>query len=146
VVVGPDDGYLRELQALTNALKMEDKVLITGPLYGRDKLEAYVDADVYVLPLRYETFPMSALEAVACRTPIILTENCGITEYFRDKVGLIVKPYLNHLAESLLEILLDRKRQDIFRENCNKVIKGFNILDTTSKLEEIYEEAKMRGE
>jgi hypothetical protein len=28
--------------------------VITGPLYGWDKLEAYVDADVYVLPSRYE--------------------------------------------------------------------------------------------
>ena len=51
VVVGPDDGYLGELVALIKALKMEDNVLITGPLYGRDKLEAHVDAKVYVLPL-----------------------------------------------------------------------------------------------
>jgi len=33
---------------------MEDKVLITGPLYGGDKLEAYVDAATYVLSSRYE--------------------------------------------------------------------------------------------
>lgn len=54
VVVGPDDGYLSELQALIKALRIEDNVLITGPLYGWDKLKAYVDADVYVLPSRYE--------------------------------------------------------------------------------------------
>ena len=41
VVVGPDDEYLGKLEALTKDLRMEDKVLITGPLYGEDELEAY---------------------------------------------------------------------------------------------------------
>jgi len=140
VVVGPDDGYLGELEALTKVLKIEDKVLILGPLYGKNKLEAYVDADVYALPSRYETFPMSVLEAVACGTPVILTENCGITEYFRDKVGLVVNPDSNHLREALLEILLDQDKQDSFRESCNTVIEEFSISKTVSKLEEVYEE------
>ncbi len=140
VVVGPDDRYLGELEALIKTLKIDDKVLITGPLYGKDKLEAYVDADVYVLPSRYEAFPLTVLEAVACGTPIILSENCLIAEYFRDKVGLVVKPDPNHLAEALLEILLDQDKQNSFREKCNMVIEGFSISKTISKLEEVYEE------
>jgi glycosyltransferase involved in cell wall biosynthesis len=140
VVVGPDDGYLNELKALINALKIEDNVLILDPLYGDDKLEAYVDADVYVLPSRYETFPMSLLEAVACGTPVILTKNCGVAEYFRDKVGLVVNPNSSRVREALIEMLLDQKRQDIFRENCKTVIEQFNISKTVSELEEVYEE------
>jgi glycosyltransferase involved in cell wall biosynthesis len=140
VVVGPDDGYLNELKALINALKIEDNVLILGPLYGEDKLEAYVDADVYVLPSRYETFPMSLLEAVACGAPVILTENCGVAEYFRGKVGLVVNPDSSRVREALIEMLLDQKRQDVFRENCKTVIEQFNISKTVSELEEVYEE------
>ena len=140
VIVGPDDGYLSELEALIKALKIEHNVLILGPLYDRDKLEAYVDADVYVLPSRYETFPMAVLEAVACGTPALLTENCGIAEYFRDKVGLVVKPDSNHLSEALLEMLLNQKKRSIFRENCKTVIEKFNISKTVSVLERVYEE------
>jgi len=139
VIVGPDDGYLGELEALIKALKIEDSVLISGPLYGRDKLEAYVDAYVYVLPSRYETFPMSILEAVACGTPLILTENCGIAEYFRDKAGLVVKTDSHSLQEALLEMLMDREKQKTFRENCKTVIQKFNISETVSKLEKVYE-------
>jgi glycosyltransferase involved in cell wall biosynthesis len=140
VVVGPDDGYLNELKALINGLKIEDNVLILGPLYGEDKLEAYVDADVYVLTSRYETFPMSLLEAVACGTPVILTESCGVTEYFRDKVGLVVDLNPDHLCQALLEMLLDRDRRNVFREKCKTVIKQFEISKSVSKLEEVYEE------
>ena len=115
-------------------------MLITGPLYGRDKLEANVDTDMYVLQSRYETFPMSVLEAVACGTPVILTENCGVVEYFRDKVGLAVKPDSNHLREVVLEMLLDQDKQKSFGENCKTVAERFNISKTVSKLEQVYHE------
>ena len=139
VITGPDDGYLPRIQTLVKTLKIEDNVLISGPLYGKDKLEAYVDADVYVLPSRYETFPMSVLEAVACGTPVILTENCGIADYFRDKVGLVVKPVPNHLCEALLEMLLNQEKQNTYRKNCKSAIKEFEISKTVLKLEEVYE-------
>ena len=50
VIVGPDDGYLGEIETQIKSLNIKNKVLIPGPLYGEDKLAAYVDADVYVLP------------------------------------------------------------------------------------------------
>lgn len=140
VIVGPDDGYLREIQALIKTLKIENDVLILKPLYGRDKLEAYVDADMYVLPSRYETFPMSVLEAAACRTPVILTENCEIAGYFNEKIGLISKPDSKHLCEALLQMLLFENKQNIFRENCKATINEFNISNVISKLEDVYEE------
>jgi glycosyltransferase involved in cell wall biosynthesis len=141
VVVGPDDGYLSELEALIKALKIEDQVLISGPLYGRDKLDAYVDADVYVLPSRYEIFGMTALESVACGTPVILTENCGIAEYFRDKTGLVVNADSpSNLQEALLEMLVNRERQKVFRRNCKTVMQKFNISETVSKLEKVYQD------
>jgi glycosyltransferase involved in cell wall biosynthesis len=138
VVVGPDDGYLGELETLIKSLKIEDNVLISGPLYSRDKLEAYVDADVYVLPSRYETFPMTVLEAVACGTPVILTETCGIAEYFRDKTGLVVSPDSSHLSEALLEMLINQEKQKDYRENCKAVMQKFKISETVSKLEKVY--------
>ena len=36
--------------------------VITGPLYGWDKLEAYVDADVYVLPSRYDIWGIARVQ------------------------------------------------------------------------------------
>ena len=63
VIAGPDDGFLFEVESLIKILKIGKKVLFVGPLFGNEKLEAYVDADVYVLPSLYEAFPMGLLEA-----------------------------------------------------------------------------------
>jgi len=144
VIVGPDDGYLDELEALTKALKMENNVLITGPLYGRDKLKAYVDAEVYVLPSRYETFPMTVLEAMACRVPIILSKECGISEVVRDNAGIMVNPSPTVLERALLRILSDENLQRTCREKCKTVIKNFDISKVVSKLEMVYEEVSNR--
>jgi len=144
VIAGPDDGYLRETVALIKALKIERYVIFAGPLYGRDKLEAYVDADLYVLPSRYETFPISILEAVACGTPTILTENCEISGYSRDKAGLTVKPDSFHLSEALLEMLMSQEKQEIFRRNCKTFSERFSISRAASELEKIYEETYTR--
>jgi glycosyltransferase involved in cell wall biosynthesis len=145
VIAGPDDGYLRETQALINSLKIDDIVLLTGPLYGRDKLEAYIDADVYVLPSRYENWGLTALEAVACGTPVILTENCGAAKYFKDKVGLVVKPDSSHLAEALLEMFLSQDKRELFRENGRTLIEKFSISEVVSELEKVYEEVRSSG-
>ena len=141
VIVGPDDGYLDEVTALIKTLRLEKHVLILGPLYGRDKLEAYVDADMYVLPSRYETFPVSIMEAVACGTPIILTENCGIAEWFKDRVGLVVTPFPKELEEALLVMLQDATLNAFFRRNCSKVIGTFDISTIVRKFEKVYEDA-----
>ncbi len=144
VIVGPDDGYLCELKALIRTLKIDEKVIISGPLYGRDKLEAYVDADAYVLPSRYETFPLSILEALACGTPIVLTENCEIAESLKGKVGLVVKPEVNCVEEALLEILSNESQMLNFKLNSKNAVKQFNISESISRLEDIYAEVISR--
>ena len=52
-IAGPDDGYLNEAKALADSLRVSDSVMFVGPLYGVDKLAAYVDSDLCVLPSRY---------------------------------------------------------------------------------------------
>jgi glycosyltransferase involved in cell wall biosynthesis len=113
VFTGPDGGYLSFLKKLIKELGVEEKVLFTGPLYGRDKLEAYVDADVYVLPSVYEAFSNSVVEACGCGTPIIVTDRCGIANIIDGQVGLVVPYDEDALGKAILNILSDinKKRE-----------------------------------
>jgi glycosyltransferase involved in cell wall biosynthesis len=90
---------------------------------------------------RYEIFGMTVLESIACGTPVILTESCGIAEYFRDEVGLVFKTDSpHHLQEAVLEMLTNQKRQKFFRENCKAVVEKFDISNSVSLFEKVYEE------
>ena len=106
VIVGPDDGYLPKTNQLISQLKIKDQTIYTGPLYEEDKLAAYVDADVYVLPSRYEIFGNTVLEACACGTPVIVTDRCGVSD-FVEEFGYVVPFSKDELKETILKVLKD---------------------------------------
>jgi len=140
VIAGPDDGYLAALKQLIRELKIEEKVMFTGPLYGRDKLGAYVDADVYVLPSVYETFPVSVLEACACGTPVIVTDRCGIADVINGQVGLVVTYDKNQLQDALQRVLSDDQMRQKFRNGAKSLVhEKSNWSKIAEQVEAIYE-------
>ena len=99
-IVGPDEGYRAELERMVSELNLSDRVLFTGFLDGRDKLEALVDADVVVQPSRYEQAAWGPIEAVLCGTPVIVSGGTGSAEdvstmdagylvEYGDKIGMM---------------------------------------------------------
>jgi glycosyltransferase involved in cell wall biosynthesis len=85
-------------------------------LYSTKRLEAYVDADVYVLPSTYEIFGITILEALACGTPVIVTDRCGIADVIDGKAGLAVPYDKDRLSDAILRMLSDDKMRQQFRE------------------------------
>ena len=67
VLIGPDDGFLSEVKMLMDDIG-EERTIYTGLVSEKTKLEAYVDADIYVLPSIKDNFPISVLEALASST------------------------------------------------------------------------------
>lgn len=142
VIVGPDDGYLPELKRLIKRLMMEEKVLFTGPLYGKDKLEAYVDADIYVLPSFYEIFGITVLEAIACGTPVIVTDRCGIAEWINGKAGLVVPHDKDQLQAAFLHMLNDDKMSLKFSEKGKILVREeLNWEKIAERVEGVYQAA-----
>ncbi|MHA1676361.1 MAG: glycosyltransferase, partial [Candidatus Njordarchaeales archaeon] len=130
VIAGPDDGYLSEIKSLVQGLSASNSILFTGPLYGEDKLAAYVDSQVYVLPSRYETFPMTVLEAYACEKPVIASKVGGLGDMVVNGVtGLLIKPGdIEQLTYALLCLLNDDKRAREMGSRGRKLIqKKFSI-------------------
>jgi glycosyltransferase involved in cell wall biosynthesis len=144
VVAGPDEGYIGTLRSLAKKFGVENDVIFPGSLYQREKIEAYVDADVFVLPSKdhYESFGNVALEALACGTPVIVTNNCGVSEWIGREVGYVIEYDQRKLCDALLAILQNEQSSKIMGENGIALIKkelnwGKGIL----RLEELYEAA-----
>jgi glycosyltransferase involved in cell wall biosynthesis len=140
VIVGPDDGHLSELKKQTDELGIEDKVLFTGPLFNRDKLTAYVDADVFVTP-KFSGLPVTFIEACACGLPIITTTEGDDIDWINDNVGFVVEYDKCSIYQAVLKILQDEKLWNDFSNNGkNLALQELNWDKIVTKMEmDVYE-------
>lgn len=139
-VVGADDGYLSSFRRLVRSLGIDGKVVFTGPLYERAKLEAYVDADVYVLPSSYEIFGVTVLEACACGTPVVVSDRCGMADAISDRAGYSV-PFDDpmKLRNALLAIITDGELRARFSQGARTLARTeFEWGKQIDKLENVY--------
>jgi glycosyltransferase involved in cell wall biosynthesis len=112
-------------------------VLFTGPLYGQDKLSAYVGADVYVLPSFYETFPL-LIEACACGTPVIVTPECGIADLVKN-FGCVVERDAGELCTAMCQLLSNEKnRRNLGQKGRQFVARELSWDKIIIRIEEIY--------
>jgi mannosylfructose-phosphate synthase len=84
LAVGGEDAsageqqLLSELKALAVDLHIESRVRFAGFIADEDLANHYRAADLFVLSSRYEPFGMTAIEAMACGTPTVLTLHGGL--------------------------------------------------------------------
>ena len=69
---------LAELWAQTRQLGLQERVKFTGFVEEEDMADHYRAADMFVLSSRYEPFGMTAIEAMACGTPTVVTTHGGL--------------------------------------------------------------------
>lgn len=90
VIAGPgEQDYISGLKAMAQQLALEKRLIWAGPLYGKIKWAAMIEAEAYVLPSHQENFGISVAEALACRVPVLITDKVNIwREIVADGGGL----------------------------------------------------------
>lgn len=73
-----DTHMLQELETLVSEQGQKDKVILSPSLPDDQMADYYRAADVFVLSSRYEPFGMTAVEALACGTPTVVTTRGGL--------------------------------------------------------------------
>ncbi len=139
-IVGPDDGYLAELEDKIRAYSLDDNLIVTGPLYKEEKQEALVDCDLFVMPSKYESFTTSGLEAMACSNPLVLTKNNHIHDWVDGNCGLACDDDKDSLRSAIEKLLFDEGLSNTYGENGKRLIKEKYNWDMINKqILEIYE-------
>ncbi len=125
VLVGPDGGKQADLEATARALGMAERVHLIGPVYGKQKFEALVDASVFCLPSRHEAFSNAITEALASGLPCVVSPGAHFPEIAEVGAGLIVEIEEAAIADALLAILSDPARAAAMRTAGQRLAHSF---------------------
>jgi glycogen synthase len=101
-----------------------DHMIFTGFLPEEDVLKAYAAAEVYVMPSVSEPFGITALEAAASGTPVIVSKNAGVAEKMLHcfKVDFWDT---HEIADKILGILKYNVLKECMRRNCYQEVSNF---------------------
>ncbi|MER8440217.1 glycosyltransferase [Mesorhizobium sp. M1312] len=73
-----EQKILNQLKEQVEQLGLQDRVVFSGYVADEDLADTYRAADMFVLSSRYEPFGMTAIEAMACGTPTVVTIHGGL--------------------------------------------------------------------
>ena len=141
VFAGPFEnaGYAKKLEEQVKRLGLGDSVVFAGPLYGPSKWSALVEADIFVLPSQNENFGNAAAEAVACGTPVIVTDQCGIAPLVAGRAGIVIPHQCQALVGALQE-LSDTRLRERMKLACSEVARGLGWEQPLAQTEALYAE------
>lgn len=108
-VGGEGNIKAQHFQQKVNDLGLEEQVIYIGKKYGKDKEEAFSNADIFAFPTYYdnECFPLVLLEAMKHRLPVISTFEGGIPDVVENGVTGFLVPQKDAKALSeKLELLI----------------------------------------
>lgn len=109
IIVGKTGWDYEEILAAPKKLGIEDRVEFKGYL-STDKLVGLLNgALAFVLPSLYEGFGITVVEAMACGTPIIVSNVSSLPELVGE-AGLLVDPYSVDQIEQAIRILTTDKK------------------------------------
>jgi len=123
VIVG--SGYMQEqLSSIVRSMGLEHKVLFTGFVDEENLMRLQKVSDVSIVPSLFEPFGIVALEAMAAKSPVIVSDTGGLSEIVNhDVTGVKVYPNnTDSLAWGILKVLSDQKFAQMLRENAYKQI------------------------
>jgi N-acetyl-alpha-D-glucosaminyl L-malate synthase BshA len=135
------DGPERHnVEKLCRELKSCDDIRFLGKQDAVDEILAV--SDLFVMPSESESFGLAALEAMACRVPVISSNAGGIPEVnIEGETGFLLKVGdTDGMAIKALKILRDDKVLEGFKDRAYARAKIFDVLEITPIYERFYED------
>jgi poly(glycerol-phosphate) alpha-glucosyltransferase len=116
------DGHQNQLKRLASYLNIQfaeagdgaqsHYLRFEGPLFGKDKENAYQSCDAFILPSFSEGLPIAVLEAWAHAKPVLMTPECNLPEGFTAQAALRVESNAESIAGGL-KTLFDMSDADL---------------------------------
>ena len=132
--------YLEEAVKRINDPKIE--LDLADGVYGKEKIKRFKQADLFVLPSLSEGLPLTLLEAMAAKLPVVATDVGSCRKIVEESgSGKIIPPGdTNKLANSIKQIIqLNRARRDEMGNRGNNFVrKNYSWVGVADRIYQAY--------
>lgn len=130
-----------ELEELIHNLNLNDIVHLKGRIPNDEVPNALKELDIFCLTSVFESFGVSAVEAMAMKVPIVATDVDGFKEVIKtEETGFIVERNdLKTLAEKIEKLVLDKElRKYMGAQGRKRVLELYNWENNVNTMVELY--------
>lgn len=142
-VIAGKGPHLVPLRRQSRRLGLESRVYFTGYVDDNTRNSMYKFADVAVFPSLYEPFGIVALEAMAARTPAVVSDTGGLSEIIQHGYNGL-KAYTgnaNSLADNILHMLMNPESAGKMEERAyQEVVEKYNWQGIAHNTVQLYRE------
>jgi len=143
------EGILKpHLKTFVKNNQLENNVRFLGTIEDEKLNEWYNKVKVVVIPSVFEGFGLTAIEAMACGTPVIATDADALRDVVNNGVNGLLVHYndVKGLQNSILDVLTNKNKWSLLSNNGKKIIKtDYNWTDIADQVLRIYKHASERN-
>lgn len=108
-IIAGGGGLLPDLINQVKELELKD-IIFVGDQTQENLSKLYNIADVLAVPSRVEGFGLVAIEALACGTPVVATNQGGMTDFINSEVGALVDVEDDVMLEREISRILNKEK------------------------------------
>lgn len=118
LLIAGEGNDREELEKQINKLGLTDKVKLLGMQDRNSIIELMSTSLAFVMSSVSEGLPKALIEAIACATPVVVTD-AGDCSYIAKDVGIVVPPRdIDSLSEALVNMALDTESWEGYKNKC----------------------------
>lgn len=138
-----DGPLMTDIRKLVRCKGLEDRILFNG--ISDRVFDLLHEADLFILPSKWEGLPMTVIEAMGTGVPVIASEVGGLGDMIiTDHSGILIQPEAKALAEAIRELLESEATRSRLGTNARMEVPRFSAQTMAYKYQELYKEQIQR--
>lgn len=107
-----DHDYIKQLKLLAEDLNIESQIEWLGWKSRADKFDEFMNADLFVLVSRNENFANVVIESLHMGTPVLVSEEVGLSEFVKEKdLGWVTSFKDEEVKDHLIKAYFDKNKR-----------------------------------
>ena len=143
-VISGSGDMEHQIIRLASDMGLGDRVIFAGFVRGDELLKLYRAADLYVMPSVSEPFGLTALEALANGTPILVSKQSGVSEVLTHALKSDFWD-IDDMADKIINVVGSNALRDTLGELGAKDVEHVTWENAAGKCTQIYEDIVNRA-